>query len=249
MSHDVLYQLIEKYISHPDILWLAKTIIFHDPTKDHIKHGQVSLFADVPHGKSLFHVPPGKGLPIGNITSQFFANVYLNEMDQYVKHHLKAKYYIRYVDDFVILHEDKALLNKWRRQIDCFLNQHLDLTLHPHKQNIFPIRHGIDFLGYIVWTDHIIVRKRIVHALKNKLWHFNRNIAKKHIEHPTTLWTQELCNEFQTIYAAINSYYGLFQHANAFLLRKHIYEKHFGILQAYLLPADNEYSYFVWNEG
>ncbi|MFH1737893.1 MAG: reverse transcriptase/maturase family protein [bacterium] len=249
MSHDVLYRLIEKHISHPDLLWLAKMIIFHDATKDHVKHGQLNLFDEVPQGKSLFHVPRGKGLPIGNITSQFFANVYLNELDQYVKHRLKAGYYMRYVDDFLILHEDKALLNEWRKQINHFLRQHLELTLHPRKQTIFPIRHGIDFLGYVVWTDHVLVRKRVVRALKNKLWHFNKHISKKHLDHPTTLWTPELCGDFQAIYAAINSYYGLFQHADTFRLRRHIYEKHFGVLQAYLLPADNEYSHFIWNEG
>jgi len=249
MSQEVLYRLIEKHIRHPDLLWLAKTIIFHDATRNHIKHGQLSLFGEVPQGKSLFHVPRGKGLPIGNITSQFFANVYLNELDQYVKHRLKARYYMRYVDDFLILHEDKSLLNEWRGQINHFLRQHLELTLHPRKQTIFPIRHGIDFLGYVVWTDHVLVRKRVVCALKNKLWHFNKHIAKKHLDHPTTLWTPELCGDFQAIYAAINSYYGLFQHADTFRLRRHIYEKHFGILQAYLLPADNEYSHFVWNEG
>lgn len=249
MSHDVLYKLIEKHIAHPDLLWLARSLIFHDATKDHIKHGQMNLFDDVPQGKSLFHVPRGQGLPIGNITSQFFANVYMNELDQFVKHELKGRQYIRYVDDFLLLHRSKEQLNEWRGEIDRFLRERLELRLHPRKQNIFPVRHGIDFLGYVVWHDHILVRKRVVRALKNKLWHFNKHIAKQNLEHPTTLWTPELCNDFRTIYAAINSYYGLFQHADAFRLHKHIYEKHFGVLQAYLLPADKEYSHFVWNEG
>lgn len=249
MSHDVLYRLIEKHVRHPDLLWLAKTIIFHDATKNHIKHGQRSLFSEVPQGKSLFHVPQRKGLPIGNITSQFFANVYLNELDQFVKHNLKAGRYMRYVDDFLIIHEDKALLNEWRKQIGCFLQEHLELTLHPRKQTIFPIHHGIDFLGYVVWTDHILNRKRVVRALKNKLWHFNNYITKQNLDHPTTLWTEELRTDFQAIHSAINSYYGLFKHADTFHLRKHLYEKHFGVLQAYLLPADEHYSHFVWNEG
>lgn len=169
MSHDVLYKLIEKHVAHPDLIWLARSIILHDATKDHVKHGQSSLFDDVPQGKSLFHVPHGKGLPIGNITSQFFANVYLNELDQFLKHELKAKHYIRYVDDFLILHRNKEVLNEWRSDIDRFLRERLELLLHPRKQTIFPVRHGIDFLGYVVWQDHVLVRKRVVRALKNKL--------------------------------------------------------------------------------
>lgn len=249
MSHEILYNFIQKHVAHPDLLWLARSIIFHDATEDHIKHGQLSLFDEVPRGKSLFHVPHGKGLPIGNITSQFFANVYLNELDQYVKHKLGTKHYLRYVDDFLILHEDKSLLNEWRINIGHFLRERLDLSLHPRKQSIFPVKHGIDFLGYVVWQDHVFVRKRVVKALKNKLWHFNKYIARKNMEHPTTLWTPELCDDFRKIYAAINSYYGLLRHANSFRLQKHIYEKHFGVLKAYLLPADKRYSHFVWNEG
>ncbi|MDD5041473.1 MAG: reverse transcriptase/maturase family protein [Candidatus Peribacteraceae bacterium] len=249
MSQDVLYRLIEKHVRHPDILWLANTIIFADAAKDHIKHGQLSLFREVPPEKSLFHAPRGKGLPIGNITSQFFANVYLNELDQFVKHRLKAKYYLRYVDDFLLLHEDAVVLNRWREQIAVFLRERLSLTLHPRKQRIFPVRQGIDFLGYVVWPSHVASRRRVVHALKNKLWHFNRRIARMDMEHPTTLWTPELCAEFRHIFAAVNSYFGLFKHADTFRLRRHIYEKHFGVLQAYLLPADAGYSHFAWNEG
>jgi len=249
ISHDVLYALIERNIRHPDVLWLARTIVFHDAARDHVKHGQLSLFDKVPPGKSLFHAPRGKGLPIGNITSQFFANVYLNELDQFVKHRLKAKYYLRYVDDFLLLHQSKEQLNEWRAQIGRFLKERLELALHPRKQRIFPVRQGIDFLGYVVWPDRIVSRRRVVHALKNKLWHFNRRIRRTDMEHPTTLWTPQLQEEFSHMFAAVNSYYGLFIHADTFRLRKHIYEKHFGVLQAYLLPVDKRYSRFVWNEG
>ena len=249
ISHEILFRLIAGHIRHPDLKWLTKTIIFHDAAADHVKHGQVSLFDLVPPGKSLFHAPQGKGLPIGNITSQFFANVYLNELDQFVKHRLKAKYYLRYVDDFLLLHEDTAVLHYWRERIGAFLQERLALTLHPRKQRIFPVRQGIDFLGYVVWPDHIVSRQRVVHALKNKLWHFNRRIRRMDMEHPTTLWTPELCGKFSHIYAAVNSYYGLFKHADTFRLRRHIYEKHFGVLQAYLEPADKRFSRFTWKDG
>ena len=249
INHNILFDLIQKHIRNPDILWLIKAIIYHDPTENPIRRGQASLFDQVPLDKSLFHVPKNQGLPIGNITSQFFANVYLNELDQFAKHQLKAKYYLRYVDDFIILHQSQEVLNEWRRQSEKFLWEKLALKLHPQKQKIYPIEQGIDFLGYIIKPSHILNRQRVVKALKNKLWHFNKKILSADMEHPIRLWTPELCDDFKEIFACINSYYGMFKHADSFHLRKHLYEKHFGILKIYLIPADGKYSYFVWDEG
>jgi RNA-directed DNA polymerase len=248
INHNILFSLIQKHTKDLDILWLAKTIIFHDPTKNPIKRGQLSLFDQVPPDKSLFHIPKNQGLPIGNITSQFFANVYLNELDQFAKHQLKAKYYIRYVDDFIILHQDPEILDKWRRQTDCFLQQELALKLHPKKQKIYPIKQGIDFLGYIIKPTHILNRKRVVKSLKNKLWRFNKKILNLNLEHPIRLWTPELCDDFKEIFACVNSYYGMFKHADSYRLREHLYKKHFGILKTYLISADKKYSYFIWDE-
>ena len=81
-------------------------------------------------------------MPLGNLTSQFFANVYLNELDYFVKHKLKAKYYIRYVDDFVILHQSKEQLEIWKKQINHFLNTELKLELHPDKSKIVSLSNG-----------------------------------------------------------------------------------------------------------
>lgn len=110
INHDILFKLIQKHIKNPEILWLAKTVIYHDCTQYPTKKGQLSLFSQVPPQKSLFNIPKGQGLPIGNLTSQFFANLYLNELDQFVKHKLKCRYYIRYVDDFIILEESRKRL-------------------------------------------------------------------------------------------------------------------------------------------
>ena len=82
-------------------------------------------------------------MPLGNLTSQFFANVYLNELDSYVKHVLKIKYYIRYVDDFVILHESREQLGVWKEQIDRFLREKLKIELHQQKSRIIPLSRGI----------------------------------------------------------------------------------------------------------
>lgn len=248
ISQEILFELLARRVRHSDLRWLARTIIFHDATAEHVRHGQVSLFRLVPPEKSLLHAPPGRGLPIGNITSQFFANVYLNELDQFVKHQLKAKYYIRYVDDFLLLHRDATVLNRWRLIIGAFLRERLALTLHPRKQRIFPVQQGIDFLGYVVLPGRIVSRRRVVHALKDKLWSFNRRMARRRIEEPTGAWTLQLSEEVSHMLAAVNSYYGLFMHASTFRLRRHLYEEHFGILKDYVEPADETYSHFAWRQ-
>src|SRR3989344_3781491 len=89
-----------------------------------------------------------KGMPLGNLTSQFFANLYLNELDYFIKHKLKAKYYIRYVDDFVILHNSKEQLELWKIEINKFLKDKLKLELHPEKSKITSLSSGIDFVGF-----------------------------------------------------------------------------------------------------
>lgn len=110
-----------------------------------------------------------KGMPLGNLTSQFFANVYLNELDQFVKHKLRAKFYIRYVDDFVILNPSKSLLDNYRQQIGLFLNSNLQLKLHPFKVKILDYNRGIDFLGLKIFPHHILLKKRNLIKFKNKI--------------------------------------------------------------------------------
>lgn len=101
----------------------------------------------------------GLGLPLGNLTSQLFANIYLNVFDQFIKHKLKVKYYLRYSDDFVIMSEDKNYLNDLRPEIQKFLMEKLKLTLHPNKIFLRTIFSGVDFLGWIHFTDCRILRK------------------------------------------------------------------------------------------
>jgi RNA-directed DNA polymerase len=110
------------------------------------------------------------GMPLGNLTSQFFANVYLGEFDKFVKHKLKAKYYIRYVDDFVILHNSEKQLKIWKENIEKFLINKLNLTLHPDKSKIINLSKGIDFLGFRHFYRYKLLRKRnrksIIHKIK-----------------------------------------------------------------------------------
>ena len=90
----------------------------------------------------------GFGMPLGNLTSQFFANIYLDELDQFVKHELKARYYIRYVDDFVVLHHSRNILEEYKIKINKFLSGNLNLGLHPDKSKILELGNGIGFLGF-----------------------------------------------------------------------------------------------------
>ncbi|MDR3389888.1 MAG: reverse transcriptase domain-containing protein [Rudaea sp.] len=115
----------------------------------------------VPLHKRMENAAPGCGLPIGNLSSQFFANVYLDALDQFAKHTLKAKRYVRYVDDFVLVHRDRAQLQTWLMQIEQFLRDKLRLALKPDIR-IRPLRAGIDFLGYVIYPTHTRVRRRVV---------------------------------------------------------------------------------------
>jgi hypothetical protein len=114
----------------------------------------------------------GTGMPIGNLTSQFFANVYLNELDYFVKRKLGAKYYIRYVDDFVILHRDRKVLEGWRAEIDAFLEERLKIGLHPEKTAVVPLGHGITLLGFRVFRHYRLLKKSNARRIWGRLDRF-----------------------------------------------------------------------------
>jgi len=120
-----------------------------------------------------FEKSPNKGLPLGNVTSQLFANIYLNEFDQFVKHKLKIKYYLRYCDDFVIVAKDKEYPEFTLPSVADFLKSKLDLSLHPRKVEIRKLSQGIDFLGYVVLPHYKILRtstkKRIFRKIKGDI--------------------------------------------------------------------------------
>ncbi|NCO46343.1 MAG: RNA-directed DNA polymerase, partial [Vibrio sp.] len=170
IDHDILFSIFKKFISKQDkpnqweeeVLWLARTIIFYKPTKNYLIKGSPSLFKLIPPRKSLFESGENAGLPIGNYSSQFFANLYLNELDQFIKRELKCRYYVRYVDDFILLDRDKEKLKFWRDEINDFLKENLKLELNLNKIKIQPIDKGIDFLGYFVKPDYTLVRKKVV---------------------------------------------------------------------------------------
>lgn len=117
-----------------------------------------------------------RGMPLGNLTSQFFANVYLNELDQFVKHKLQAKYYIRYVDDFVILHSSKTQLRIWKKEVDLFLSEKLRLQLHPDKSKIINFSRGVDFVGFRNFYYYKLLRKRNIRKMGYRIKLYNEGV-------------------------------------------------------------------------
>ena len=253
---------VEKTLS----LYLAEKIIFNNPAHPSpVFTGNRKQLKQIPAHKSLFHADKDKGLPIGSLSSQFFANLYLNELDQFVKKTLKIKYYIRYVDDIVILAENTCLLSKYKEEIDGFLQSKLMLALHPNKTIMQSTKHGINFLGYVVRKDYTLVRIRTVKSLKRRLYFFNHlldplkypisnapqmmNLAKKYHNEkwiPPIKPTYNLMTEFL---AVINSYYGILSFADTFQLRMHLYEKHFGKLKLFFEPKDIFYKAMTIRKG
>ena len=122
----------------------------------------------VPSHKQLANAGAGRGLPIGNLSSQFFANVYLDALDQFAKHKLKAQRYLRYVDDFVLFHQDREQLVRWLAQIEQFLADHLQLRLKTDIR-LRRLEDGLDFLGYVIRPTHTLARRRVVGHVRQAL--------------------------------------------------------------------------------
>jgi retron-type reverse transcriptase len=138
VNHEILLRLIRKKIACKRTMKLIEHIVRSD------------------------NAEMGTGIPIGNLTSQLFANVYLNELDQFMKRNMQIRYYIRYMDDFLVLNNNKKKLHALKVSIKHFLDKKLRLTLHPKKATISPIQNGIDFLGYLVYKQYRLLRKSTV---------------------------------------------------------------------------------------
>jgi retron-type reverse transcriptase len=175
IDHAVLFGILERYIVDADILWLLRRVV-----------------------ESFSSTGLGVGLPLGNLTSQLLVNIYMNEFDQFVKHKLRAKHYIRYADDFVFLSEDKQLLERLLPQISHFLENKLKLTLHPNKVSITTFASGVDFLGWVHFADHRVLRG----STKRRMLKVLANDGRETV---------------------VQSYLGLLQHGNTHKLQKDVY--------------------------
>lgn len=153
VDHAVLMGILRRKIHDEPLLCLLEKIINCETTAFGLPAG-VDPDACLPEDR-LFDV----GMPIGNLTSQMFANVYLNELDQYAKHTLKLRYYIRYMDDVIILHPDKVYLGAIKNDIEQFLDENLHLQLNS-KTAIRPCSMGIDFVGFRIWSTHRKLKKK-----------------------------------------------------------------------------------------
>ena len=148
-------------------------------------------------------------MPHGNLTSQFFANVYLNELDQFVKYKLKAKYYIRYVDDFVILNSNKKLLVEYKEKIDRFLKNNLKIELHSDKSKIIQIGYRLNFLGFRVFYYHKLLKKSNLRKMNAQFKLLKEEYGKNRMG-------------YDIIYDFLEGWLAYARHANTHKLRKKI---------------------------
>ncbi|MCX6989654.1 MAG: RNA-directed DNA polymerase [Chlamydiae bacterium] len=194
------------------LLTLCKKIIHNDPAKNCIIKGKVSDWDDLPRDKSLFHSPENCGLPIGNLTSQVFANFYMNPFDHYMKKELGIKYYGRYVDDFVVVHHDKEYLKELIPKVRGFLDEELKLKLHPKKIYLQHYGKGVSFLGAFIKPNRIYVNHRSVRNFREAIQRQNAIIE----EDPPTV------EEKQHFLSSMNSYLGMMLPYKSYTLRKKI---------------------------
>lgn len=188
VDHAILLGVMERKIKCVDTLWLVEEIL------------------DSWHTEGR----PGSGIPIGNLTSQLWANLYLNELDQFVKHELKRRWYVRYMDDWIMLAGDKGKLGQDKAAMADFLGEHLALKLNS-KTSIFPGAQGIDFLGYRIWATHRLLRKSSVKRMRRRLKKFERGYVEGAVD-------------VDHITASIMSWLGHAGHADCYNLTKRLFQ-------------------------
>ena len=199
IDKQILDNLLAKHITNPWWAWLMRVILHKDPKENvHIKSKQ-ELLDKVPVHKSLLNAPNGFGLPIGNLSSQFFANVYLNELDQYAKHKLKLKYYARYVDDIIAIGSSGNELNNAYEKMSEFAKHNLSIQFHPNKKEINLVSHGVNFVGYVIKPHCKYLRRSTIDSL------YLRSSQRKN---------------FESLRATINSYFGMLRNADAYNERR-----------------------------
>jgi len=203
IDKNILFSLLCRHITDDETRQLTAQVLFHDPTDRPIINSPAWKFRHVPRHKSLFH-SGGKGLPIGNLSSQFFANVYLDALDQFVKRDLGVRWYGRYVDDVVLIGHDSADLNRAFEQMQAFVEQKLALRFHPNKTQRNTVDKGINFCGYVMKPHRRYVRRRSTNAMKQ------------------VAGSNERQSDPGSWAARMNSYLGLCRHANTYRLRKQL---------------------------
>lgn len=201
INHEVLLSIIAGKIKDEKALWLAKLIIDSSPQLNE----SANKLINESNGSK-------RGIPIGNLTSQFFANLYLNELDYFVKFDLWERYYIRYMDDFLIFHNDKAHLNRRKAEIAQFLQGRLKLKLHPKKSVVFPVKAGIEFLGFRIFKDYRRLKKENIKRFLKRMKNLQKLLSQGFIS------INEVSNSLRCWIA--HASYG-----NTYRLRKKLFER------------------------
>jgi RNA-directed DNA polymerase len=189
-KHVVRAQLAAR-VTEPWWMALTDTVLMHDPRNNYELRGAPALITRVPPHKRLANQPAHLGLPIGNLSSQFFANVYLDALDQHMKHRVGARHYIRYVDDFILLHESPQWLNAALAEINDFLPRVLHARLNPSKTILQPVDRGVDFVGTVIKPWCARTRRRTAHEAVSRI---------------TAMPADQ-------VFASANSYFGLLRQA------------------------------------
>jgi RNA-directed DNA polymerase len=217
INKTILFAKLEKFIQEKYnetdkdlIIKLCKQVIFNDSTKNCIIKGSKSDWDALPPNKSLFHSKPNCGLPIGNLTSQVFANFYMDSFDHFVKHDLKIRYYGRYVDDFVIVHEDKEYLKKLIPILSEYLQTELQVTIHPKKIYLQHYSKGVKVLGTVILPNRIYIADRTKGNFYNAIEKQNKIIQ----DHKPTK------EDKAAFLSSMNSYLGIMKHYKSYKLRK-----------------------------
>jgi retron-type reverse transcriptase len=200
VDHEILMRILERKIKDKELLWLLSAIINSEDTAFGLP-----LDADIADNNSAVRLFDC-GMPIGNLTSQMFANLYLNELDQFVKQELREHYYIRYMDDMLILTDSKAKAHALKAEIERFLDEQLHLNLN-NKTGIRPVYLGVEFLGFRVWATHRKLRKSSAKKLRRGL----RNLRVLYSKGRKTL--------SETV-ASAKSYFSIFRHFDGYNLRR-----------------------------
>ncbi len=202
--------LIERKYSGWDKSWLrflVRQIILNDPTENCIMKGNLSDWKGLPANKSLFTTPRDCGLPIGNLTSQIFANDYLADFDRFMKETLKLKYYGRYVDDFFVVHEDRNYLKSLVPVIRDYLDNTVCAILHPSKVYLQSCHRGVLFVGAYIAPYRTYPSKRIRHNFRKAMKELSLQFSSDHEVHPA--------QSLNKTRARVNSYLGFCRHFRA----------------------------------
>jgi retron-type reverse transcriptase len=202
IDHAILKSLIRRKIKCPQTLWLIDTIIDNS-------NEQEPMIAHFP-GDDLFTPQQRRrGLPIGNLTSQFFANIYLNGFDHFIKEQLKIGPYVRYVDDFALFSDNEAQLKQARIAIEDYLAK-LRLKIHPIKSQLFATKHGANFLGFRILPDRIRVRTENLRRARRRLRNLQADYANKKIP-------------LRKVSQSIRSWVAHLEHGDTWRLREQIF--------------------------